>query len=392
MVKPICLATQQAIQYNGSCRAKVALMETYVSMRGVLVAFTALVCVSVVRAEVVIKTVTVGNPGNAGELSGRSAFSYPYGYGPNRICGAVEYTYNIGKYEVTAGQYTEFLNAVAANDPYGLYNTSMWTGTYGCKIERTGTSPDFSYSVARYWADRPVNYVSWGDAARFANWLHNGQPTGAQDLTTTEDGSYYLNGATSDSALIAVVREPDATFVIPSEDEWYKAAFHKNDGVTGNYYDFATQADCLPTIEPPPGTDMVCGSANYWDNGFAVGAPYYRTEVGSYDANPSDSAYGTYDQAGNVWEFNESIPYGSYRGVRGGSFYYWFFAMHAAWRSYGNGSSYEDYTIGFRIAKVPQVKSDIDFDGDVDLDDYALLHAGDLHDYARFQVAFSGAQ
>jgi formylglycine-generating enzyme required for sulfatase activity len=43
--------------------------------------------------------------------------------------------------------------------------------------------------VVADWADRPVNYVSWGDAARFANWLHNGQPSGAQDLTTTEEGA-----------------------------------------------------------------------------------------------------------------------------------------------------------------------------------------------------------
>ena len=81
------------------------------------------------HAEVVIETVTVGNPGNDGELSGSGAD----GYGADRICGAVDYVYNIGKFEVTAGQYTEFLNAVAATDTYGLYNPNMadpaeWTG------------------------------------------------------------------------------------------------------------------------------------------------------------------------------------------------------------------------------------------------------------------------
>ena len=67
---------------------------------------------TVARADLVVETVTVGNPGNAGEWSGESYG----GYGPDRICGAVDYTYNIGKYEVTAGQYTEFLNAVAGVD------------------------------------------------------------------------------------------------------------------------------------------------------------------------------------------------------------------------------------------------------------------------------------
>ena len=77
-----------------------------------------------VQAEVVIETVPVGNPGNAGELSGSGAGA-PGGYGPDRICGAVDYVYNIGKYEVTVGQYTEFLNAVAATDPFGLYDSRM---------------------------------------------------------------------------------------------------------------------------------------------------------------------------------------------------------------------------------------------------------------------------
>ncbi|HOW71077.1 MAG TPA: hypothetical protein PKY77_10790 [Phycisphaerae bacterium] len=65
-----------------------------------------------------IETVPVGDPGNAGELSGLGAG----GDGPDRICGSVGYTYSIGKYEVTAGQYCEFLNKVATTD-YVLVET-----------------------------------------------------------------------------------------------------------------------------------------------------------------------------------------------------------------------------------------------------------------------------
>ena len=135
-----------------------------------------------------LETVPVGNTGNTGELSGASA---PDGVGHDRICGAVAYTYNIGKYKVTAGQYCEFLNAVAKTDKYGLYNTNMDTAvdSYGCNIKRTGSSGSYTYSVASDWANRPVNYVSWGDAVRFANWLHNGQQTGAQGLNTTRGRS-----------------------------------------------------------------------------------------------------------------------------------------------------------------------------------------------------------
>ena len=107
----------------------------------------------------------------------------------------------------------------------------------------------------------PVNYVSWGDAARFANWMHNDQPTGLQSLTTTEDGSYLLDGGMSDLELLAVIREPDATWVIPSENEWYKAAYHRNDGMTGNYWDYPTSTNSVPSndlINPDPGN-----SANF---------------------------------------------------------------------------------------------------------------------------------
>lgn len=194
-----------------------------------------------------LETVHVGNADNVGELSGGVYDPQISGnYGPTRICGSVSYEYNIGKYEVTAGQYTEFLNAVAKTDTYGLYNSSMWSDIYGCKIQQGGSSGNYTYSVANDYANRPVNYVSWGNAARFANWLHNGQPTGAQGLTTTEDGAYYLNGATSDAQLLAVSREVDWKWAITSEDEWYKAAYHKNDGVTGNYFDYPTGSDGSP--------------------------------------------------------------------------------------------------------------------------------------------------
>ena len=49
---------------------------------------------------------------------------------------------------------------------------------------------------------------------------------------------------------------------------------------------------------------MVNGSANYW-NGSYVDPTYYTTPVGAYLAMPSDSPYGTYDQGGNLYEWNE---------------------------------------------------------------------------------------
>jgi formylglycine-generating enzyme len=283
-----------------------------------------------------IETLPVRNPGNPGDSR----------YGG---FGSVGYTYNIGKYEVTAGQYTEFLNAVAKTDAYELYHTNMWSSSYGCKIQRSGISGSYTYSVAGDYANRPVNYVSWGDAARFANWLHNGQPTGAQGLSTTEDGAYYLNGATSDAALLAVTREADWKWAITSEDEWYKAAYHKNDGVTGNYWDYPTSSNSLPSNDlanPDPGNN-----ATYYSNVYTIGSPYWRTEVGAHEN--SDSPYGTFDQGGNVWEWNEAVVYGSYRGVRGGSFSTNNGTLHASNRV-SSDPTYEKNNIGFRVSEVPE--------------------------------------
>jgi len=227
----------------------------------------------------------------------------------------------------------------------------------GCQIQRGGSSGSYSYSVAADYADRPVNYVSWGDAARFSNWLHNGQPTGAQDASTTEDGSYSLNGATT------AARESDATWVIPTADEWYKAAYHKNDGVTGNYFGYPTSSDTRPDYVNDgnlsgTGNPFVEGGidpGNYAthdgdDGTTGIGSPYYRTEAGEWEN--SASPYGTFDQAANLYEWNEAITVSnSNRGIRGGCFAYGTDAeyMHASHRS-DRAPTYEHFYVGFRVA------------------------------------------
>ncbi len=279
---------------------------------------------------VIIETVPVGNPGNAND-------THDEGYG------GVADPYLIGKYEVTNAQYTKFLNAVADTDTYGLYNAEMWSNEYGCKIERSGSSSSYTYSIAADRENRPVNYVSWGDAARFSNWLHNGQRTGAQDNSTTEDGAYYLNGATSLDDLLAITRESDATWVIPTENEWYKAAYY--DGTDSVYYDFPTGADAVPNNGNPGGDTG--NTANYHDDDYAVGDPYWATSVGQFGL--SGSPYGTFDQGGNLWEWNETAVNDYSRGLRGG---YWldnFGTLHASNRDgYNPANGY--YFVGFRVA------------------------------------------
>ena len=148
---------------------------------------------------------------------------------------AVSYEYQIGKYEVTNAQYSVFLNAVADTDANALYAASMGSGFGG--ITRSGSSGSYTYSAIAGREDKPVNYVSFYDSLRFANWLHNGQPTGAQNNSTTENGAYELSLGTS------VVRKAGAQIFLTSEDEWYKAAYYKEGGTSAGYWDYPAGSD-----------------------------------------------------------------------------------------------------------------------------------------------------
>ena len=260
----------------------------------------------------------VDNPGNGADSTGY---------------GAVDNSYHIGTYEVTAGQYAEFLNAVAStSNALGLYNPEMWSHAYGCKIQQTGFYGNYSYNVAAEYADRPVNYVSFWDAARFANWLDSGD---------TETGGYVNIG---DQATFA--RGRGAQFFIPTEDEWYKAAYHQNDGPTNNYFDYPTGTDSAPSNA----LNQAGNNATFYADGNTIGPPYYRTKFGAHQN--SASAYGTFDQGGNVREWTETAINSS-RVLRGGSFTFSGSELNASTRS-SDSPTYETGSLGFRIATIPE--------------------------------------
>ncbi len=303
---------------------------------------------------ITIATVPVGNLGNGNDPATGSLY------------GGVGYAYNIGTTEVTVGQYTEFLNAVAATDTYSLYNALMATDLNIAGIARSGASGSYTYSVIGS-ANKPVTYVSWGDAARFSNWLHNGQPTGAQNAGTTEDGAYPLNGATTDAALNAVSRNAGATWFIPTENEWYKAAYHQpaaQGGDADNYWLYPTRTNSEPNSDQPPGALSVQSNVanfyrddslvNGYNDGYAVtgsttysSTQNYLTDVGAYTS--STSPYGTFDQGGNVLEWNEALISGSIRGLREGSWATYSSNLQSSFRN-GYDPTGEGVSIGFRVA------------------------------------------
>jgi sulfatase modifying factor 1 len=174
--------------------------------------------------------------------------------------------------------------------------------------------------------NKPVVYVSWFDAARFANWMMNGQ--GGGDMET---GAYTLNGATSG----IITANIGAQVYLPSEDEWYKAAYY-------------SAANTSYSLYPNGQNTITRADANYQNTGGST------TDVGSYSGD--GSSYGTFDQGGNVSEWNDAVISDSSRGLRGGSFY----SNGGYLRASARGDvtpPVEVSTIGFRVASVPEPTS-----------------------------------
>jgi formylglycine-generating enzyme required for sulfatase activity len=292
-------------------------------------------------AAVTISTVPVGNAGNGGEVQSQGTF------------GAVAYDYRIGSYEVTNDQYAEFLNVKAASDPLGLYNTDMGSDVRG-GIIRNGSDGSYAYATKANMGNKPVNFVSWYDAVRFANWLHNGQ--GAGD---TENGAYTLESATQiPSNGLSVVRNPGAVWFLTSENEWYKAAYYDPTlaGGGGDYWNYPTRSNSAPAGATAnsngdisnPGANV----ANYNLQADWNGLNGNVTTVGS--AGPlSESFYGTSDQGGNVGEWTESLFKDSSRVIRGG---WWNFSPFDLESTHHNwdAPAEENRIVGFRVATVPE--------------------------------------
>jgi formylglycine-generating enzyme required for sulfatase activity len=298
-------------------------------MRRLLIAIGAAVWLGAPAFAVSVEWVTVGDPGNPADTTGY---------------GAVAYTYRIGKYEVTNAQYAEFLNAVADTDTYGLYTPEM---EFDGGITRSGSSGSYTYSTIAGREDMPVNYVSFYDALRFANWLHNGQPSGLQGPGTTEDGAYTI---TADGiANNTITRNAGATIFLTGEDEWYKAAYYDASALSYNPYPFADGFNGA-ACETPPGTTSHSANCN-----FAVaGIPPYEggvADVGAYTGSPSE--YATFDQGGNVHEWNEAISSSSLRGYRGGSFGD-SSSYLGAWYRGSTSPDLEAGNFGFRVAMIPE--------------------------------------
>jgi formylglycine-generating enzyme required for sulfatase activity len=306
-------------------------MNSPISPRGLAV-FAGLVFASPAFALVNIDYVSVGNAGNAADpVTGN-------------LYGAVAYPYRIGKFEVTNAQYTEFLNAVdpSGTNANGIYNTSMGSDARG-GISFSASAPSGSkYTIRTSMGDKPVNWVSWRSAARFTNWLHNGQGSGS-----TETGAYTMSGN-------PVTRNEGATVFLPTENEWYKAAYYDpTPGAGGgdNYWTYATQSNTAPTAATANATGAVANpGANVQNYGTGADWNGQNGNVTTAGTALANNYFGTQDMGGNVREWQEDGA--NNRDVRGGSW-----SGSAFQSSSGDVSNAPNTSVfnthGFRVASIP---------------------------------------
>jgi len=310
------------------------------------------------QAGITVDWVTVGDAGNTADTNG---------------FGAVANSYRIMKFEFTIQQYVGYLNAVDPDgtNPDSIYNSNMGSDIYRGGIRFTaGNAAASKYESMTNMADKPVGYVNWFRAARVANWLEaggNNYGSSVAGSAAINSGAYTLNNATSGDAPAV---NPGAKFYIPTEDQWYKAAYYKGGGTNSGYWLYPTQSDTAPTPVTADSTGI--GSAGNVGNfaNFNNGAPWNGTDTLFGQGNPTTvgtnggpSAYGAFDMGGNVIEWNDLTgAAGPYRRLRGGDWYNTADDSNAGMSSASRHGealpSYEQFpNLGFRLASygVPEI-------------------------------------
>jgi formylglycine-generating enzyme required for sulfatase activity len=301
------------------------------------------------RAEA-IQWVTVGDPGTVADTTGS----------PNPA-GTVGYVFKIMTFEWKNSQYVDFLNAVDPDgtNPNSVYNGNMGGNARGGISFTSGAASGSKYAVRSNMGDKPVNFVSWFNAARVANWLHNGGmnvvSTDATAGAPQNTGAYTLGTATSG---MAPAKNIAAQYWIPTENEWYKAAYFKGSGTNTGYWQYPTQV--TGTAPNAVGATTVgTGSSggvspvttgNFVNSTRAADWNSQDGNVTSVGTNGGPSAYGAFDMGGNVYEWNDlDGTAGTARGIRGGS---WLFVATEASSSirYTDSTATSPQDYGFRLA------------------------------------------
>lgn len=243
--------------------------------------------------------VTIGAPGNV-PYTGDSPFGAPIAYGR----GNVAYEYRIGRTEVTTSQWIEFVNVFSMREDPSL-GIRLEPNFWGAQMDSSYTGPGLR------WVPRtdvnggmlPVQGISWRDAARFCNWLHNGKSTDAASL---DNGAYDAStwGNTESGFTDDPTHLPGARFWIPSLDEWMKSThFDPNrfGNGQGGWWLYPNGAD-EPLVGGPPGVGQTSAgylSEELWGE--------WDVPLGAYP--DTLTPWGLLDASGGAREWIEEVFY-----------------------------------------------------------------------------------
>jgi formylglycine-generating enzyme required for sulfatase activity len=231
--------------------------------------------------------VTVGAPGNPGA----TAADLPHA--PEQAgVGRVDYEFRITSTEVTTSQWWEFARLYQH-----FIDPNDGTGRHALEGRQLFTLLDGSLFYDPRSANRPVE-TSWYMAARYVNWLHNGQGTDQESFETgVYDTSTFTrnpDGTVNDQQ----VRSAGSLYFLPSENEIRKAAYYdpnRHGEGLGGYWQYGHRSDLAPISGlPSQGGQTNTGVRDYVN---------LRGDVGEYA--DVQSPWGLFDVSGGESEWLE---------------------------------------------------------------------------------------
>ena len=268
-----------------------------------------------------IDFVNIGYAGNAAKVVDYGPEpDFPDNYdAPSAGYGAVNYDYGIGKYEITIDQFTKA--DAASGGQIGNGNEDLWD---------SGVAMPPPYGNANFGVNAPASLIQLHEAAKFANWLTSGN---------AGIGVYSFTGNTLTGINRLYRNANDMAYVLPTDDEWYKAAYYKPVD-DGSYSLYSSGLDTPPVAG--------AGGWNYKPDLPHAFQPAWETGSGAEEQN------GTYDMMGNVWEWMETSTTNDKFIVRGGSSYVDDLYLDSETYRPSLASSFEQANIGFRVVAIPE--------------------------------------
>ena len=162
----------------------------------------------------------------------------------------------------------------------------------------------------------------------------------------TETGAYTIAGYRGTDGR-RLRRNPGARFFVPTEDEWCKAAYFDPDKPGGpGHWRYPTRSD------DPPGRDPASTSAANHHAGGLLDPVRFTTPVGFFAR--AAGPWGTFDQAGNVFEWTDGLTPPFLRTLRGGAFDSDDAGINRAVANAALSSVSDVPDVGIRIAAVPE--------------------------------------